>query len=580
MKQPATGTTDVQSLSVEQGLLGKFFAEFLDETAFADFRQAERLIASLKRQGLTIAGYPIVRPADCGLITTSLSEIFETSRPHFRTHDLQLTERFEELIGEFHDFVQRIYPSEAMGARLLRARVRLFMGDAGGALELVSHAALRPYILEDNPGHFLQLIELFAQAHLMQGTLREANLSFVALGRWFAANVRKFSATRAGTHMAPFVAFGRSDPEVPVRSAIIHWASQGYLDCLRGRSRPISFISIKLRLVFYRFMLGLGYRSLKASGKAGDPFSFKRDKDGRVLVTRGMGGIGDLLMMAPGLEATASRSGLPVDFAIPRKFFPIFEHNPHVKLIDVDGPPIDIARYRSFHNLSLCPASRYENRNRPLIKRGRVEIFARAMRVSRNQLLRQGWRINQFLSTDDEAFCDEFLKQHGMGKAGGGKRRLVGVQPFSRDSYKDHPGIADIIRAIARDHDVLIFHHIANGLPEGEGIATTAGLPLGRSLALVSRIEAMVSVDSAFLHAAAAFDVPVVAMFGPTDGRTFTRHHKRVKILWHQQSFGCAPCWRNEDLPCSVSGLRSVSPCVAAIRTDEVLDALAEMLPA
>lgn len=578
MNPLAVEKANFQLGSSEQSLLGKFFSEFLDESAFADFRLAERLVASLKSQGLTVAGYPIVRPSDCGRITVVLSGVFEASQAHFRTHDQTLIMRFEELIGDFQDFCQRTYPSEAMGARLLRARVRLFIGDAKGVLELVSHHAQRPYAIEDNPGHFLELIELFAQAHLLQGTLADANISFVALGRWFAANVRKFSAARAGVHMAPFVAFGRKDPEAPLRSALIRWASQALLECRRGRSRAGSFVLMKFRTWFYRFVLGICYRSLKSSGKTGDPFSMKRNRQGRLLVTRGMGGIGDLLMMEPGLEANAERYGLPVDFAIPRKFFPIFEHNPHVNLIDVDGPPIDISAYRRFHNLSLCPASRYETRHLPNIKKGRVETFAAGMGVNRARLRRQGWRINHFLSANEEAFCDDFLNRHRIGKAGGGKRRLVGVQPFSRDSYKDHPGIAGMIRAIAERYDVLIFHHIANGLPEGEGITTTAGLPLGRSLALVSRIEAMVSVDSAFLHAAAAFDIPVVALFGPTDGRTFTRHHKRATILWRRESFGCAPCWRNEDLPCKVSGLCSASPCVAVIQPGEVLAALDKAL--
>lgn len=580
MNQLAAGNAESRPAPPDQSLLGEFFSEFLDEAAFADFRQAERLVASLRSQGLTVAGYPIVRPADCGRITNILSGVFEASRPHFRTHDKNLTGRFEALIGEFHDFCQRIYPGEAMGARLLRAKVRLFMGDTQGVLELVSYHAQRPYSLEDNPGHFLNLIELYAQAHLLQGTLGDTNMSFIALGRWFAANVRRLSPGRAGIRMAPFIALGRDEPAAPLRSALIRWASQGYLDCLRGRRRPLSFVLVKIRMLCCVLVLDQCYRSLKSSGKTGDPFSLTRDRNGRVLVARAMGGIGDLLMMEPGLEANAIRYGLPVDFAIPRKFFPIFEHNPHVNLLDIDGPPIDIAAYRRFFNLSQCPATRYESPRVPDIRKGRVETFAQGMQVGRGRLVKQGWRINHFLSTDDEAFCDNFLKRHGIGKAGGGKRPLVGVQPFSRDSYKDHPNIADMIRAIAKDNDVLIFHHVANGLPDDEGIANTAGLPLGRSLALVSRIDAMVSVDSAFLHAASAFDVPVVALFGPTDANTLTRHHRRVKTLWRRDSFACVPCWRNEDKACAVSGLRSVSPCMAAIRTDDVLSALDEMLAA
>lgn len=427
-------------------------------------------------------------------------------------------------------------------------------------------------------------------------------MSFIALGRWFAANVRgrspltadnqalraaptvqrllNWAPATAGTRMAPFVALADPKPGAPLRSALIRWASKAYLDCLRRRSKPLSFVLTDIRAWFYALLLGCCYRSLRNSGKTGDPFSLMRNKRGRVLITRAMGGIGDLLMMEPGLEINAKRFGMPVDFAIPRKFFAIFAHNPYVNLIDIDGPPIDISAYRAFFNLSQCPATRYEAPRVPDIKKGRVETFAQGMAVSRRQLVKQGWKINHFLSADEESFCDDFLQQRGIGKAGGGTRPLVGIQPFSRDSYKDHPGITEMIDAIAKDHDVLIFHHVSAGLPAGERISTTAGLPLGHSLALVSRIDAMVSVDSAFLHAASAFDVPVVGLFGPTDALTLTRHHKRVKPLWRKDSFACVPCWRHEDKACVVSGLRSVSPCMAAIRTDEVLGALDEMLAA
>jgi ADP-heptose:LPS heptosyltransferase len=286
-----------------------------------------------------------------------------------------------------------------------------------------------------------------------------------------------------------------------------------------------------------------------------------------------MGGIGDLLMMEPGLEALAAKQGRPVDFAIPAKFHAIFRNNPHVNLIDIDGPPIELGTYRFWSNLSDCPAGRYESQHRPYIKKGRVEIFAGAMGIKKAALARQGGKISLFPGADAQTFCDDFLKSQGFGK-----RRLIGVQPYSRDSYKDHVAIIPIIRALAKHNDVLIFHHLSDGLPIGPGIASTAGQSLGHSLALVSRLDAMVSVDSAFLHAAAAFDVPVVALFGPTDGRTFTRHHERVSILWKPQSFGCVPCWRNEDVPCTVTGLLSASPCLSAIAVNEVTEAVDAML--
>ncbi len=154
----------------------------------------------------------------------------------------------------------------------------------------------------------------------------------------------------------------------------------------------------------------------------------------------------------------------------------------------------------------------------------------------------------------------------------------MACSPIRANSYKDHPEIGRFIKALSADYDIIIFHHIETGLPAGRGIASTAGLPLAQSIALVSALDVMVSVDSGFLHAAGAFDVPVVAMFGPTDGNLFTRHHKYATVISANKSFACAPCWRNEDLPCQVTRQVGTSPCVAALKVETVQAAVAEAL--
>lgn len=563
----------VQMRITGEDILGHFFAEFLDETAFAEFRRIERLLKRLQALDTTVSGNPLLRPADCGAVTHGLSAILAASQSHFRNRDRALTERFEALVSEAHGFVRRLYPGEAMGLLLLHAQVRLFMGNAQGALDLVTYYVERLYAVENNVDHCGQLVELFAQAHLRLGTLGTQPISFIAFGRWLAAKQRGLSAAAAGIRMAPFVAFGQREPVAPFRSMAIRWASRKYLEMLNGRNGFVRRKFAALNGRACRLVLGVCYWSLKKGGRLGNPYSLECNRTGPTLVTRGMGGIGDLLMMEPGLEALAQRQGRRVDFAIQKKFFPIFAHNPHVNILDIDGPPLDFRAFGFWANLSDCPASKYESKTRPRVKRGRVELFARAMRVKRSALARQGWRINHFLSDDDRQFCADFVARHRLGQ-----RPLIGVQPYSRDSYKDHPRVAEIIHALARVGDVLIFHHRDDGLPGGDGIASTAGLALGESLALMSCLDAMVSVDSAFLHAAAAFDVPVTALFGPTGALPLTRHHRHVDILWKREAFGCVPCWRNEDVPCAVTGQLSASPCVAAISTDEVVASVGRML--
>jgi ADP-heptose:LPS heptosyltransferase len=556
-----------------QGLLDRFFAEFLDESAFSEYRRVERTVASLKRQGQTVSGYPIIRPNDCSKITVSLENLFQSGKPYFRTRDSVVTDRFEEIVYDFYQFCAKTYPNEAMGVLILRANVKMFMNRPQEAINLVSHYALRPYAVENSISHCSELVELFAQASLQLGTLSEEDLSFIAFGRWLLANDPSVSAGAVATRMAPFVSFGPGEDVAKLRSSIIKWASVRFLRVGKGRVRKRGRSLSALQRRFYRTVLALSYLSLKKSGRRGNPFSLKRSPGGAALVTRAMGGIGDLLMMGPGLEALAKKQNQRVDFAISRKFFPIFQHNPHVRLVDVDGPRIDFGNYKYWINLSICPAGQYESKVRPNVKIGRVELFARAMRVRRDELLKQGWKVNYYESDEEGEFAEKFISDHNLGR-----RKIVGVQPYSRDSYKDHPRINEVISRLSEKYDVIIFHHLDEGLPSGKNITSTAGVPLGRSLALVSRLNAMVCVDSAFLHAAAAFDVPVIALFGPTDARTFTRHHKKVTILWKPQEFGCVPCWRNEDMPCIVTGMQSASPCVGAIKTDEILGAVDEAM--
>jgi hypothetical protein len=143
-------------------------------------------------------------------------------------------------------------------------------------------------------------------------------------------------------------------------------------------------------------------------------------------------------------------------------------------VIDIDGPSVDVSKCKAWYNLTLCPAGRYEASRRPFVKRGRAGLFARGMGVGKRSLDWHGWDLEYVLDEGQLAFRDAFVRDAGLGL-----RPIVGVQPYSRDSYKDHPEIGRFIKALS-DYDIIIFHHVETGLPAGRGIASTAGLPLTR----------------------------------------------------------------------------------------------------
>jgi ADP-heptose:LPS heptosyltransferase len=461
-----------------------------------------------------------------------------------------------------------------MRARALQAETKLLLNDPEGVRRLIGAYADRLYKIEGNRGDATLLMRLDCEARAAAGDLDDLHQVALTRGR---ALIRlwPFSGLWIVGELVEFLGLDRRER---LREGLLAWLLNR---CARTTVRarlpggwvrrvaraPVAWFGLTTAAICL-FLLRWGDIRFAAQSRD-DPRAGADD----VIVSRAMGGIGDLFVMTPGLRALSERYARPVKLVIDRKYFDIFRNNPHVELVDIDGPPVDVAGCRAWFNLTLCPAARYESSRRPNVKKGRAELFAKGMGVRKLSLDRHGWDIEYALDDGQIAFRESFLRNAGLGS-----RPIVGVQPYSRDSYKDHPDIGRFVEALSAHYEVVIFHHLETGLHVGPGIVSTAGMPLARSIALVSALDAMVCVDSGFLHAAAAFDVPVIAMFGPTDGKLFTRHHKYATVISAGDKFACAPCWRNEDLPCQVTRALGASPCVAGLKVETVLAAVAAAL--
>ena len=107
---------------------------------------------------------------------------------------------------------------------------------------------------------------------------------------------------------------------------------------------------------------------------------------------------------------------------------------------------------------------------------------------------------------------------------------------------------------------------------ESGGAAVMAADPLpglATAKSIVRRARAMVTNDSGLRHFAAAYDVPVVSIFGPTHiNWTETWFHKEVKL---QRSVPCGPCQRKL---CPEGHLQ----CMMNITPEMVFEALSKCL--
>ncbi len=228
--------TSMKELESKKGItLDEFFREFMDEAQFRDYRNAERIVANLKRQGNTISGSPRIRPSDCGKAISSLTEIFENNKQYFRTGDLVYISRFEQLIVDLSGFCHKNYPSEALGAHILRARIRMFSNDPDGALEIIQHYAERPYLIEGSFEHALMIAVIYGQAYLQKGTLDESRISFIDWARWLTSIGNQRKSWKIGEMFAPFiVARAAEQSEKGIVASLIRRLSKAYIEASRG----------------------------------------------------------------------------------------------------------------------------------------------------------------------------------------------------------------------------------------------------------------------------------------------------------------------------------------------------------
>jgi len=130
----------------------------------------------------------------------------------------------------------------------------------------------------------------------------------------------------------------------------------------------------------------------------------------------------------------------------------------------------------------------------------------------------------------EELRLDEFLDAEGIPRSG-----FILFNPFSRWNSKSWPeqNAADFL-GLLKQHsghtliplvplilsggpdDRLRAASLMRLLPPGAINSLVGRLPLSQALCLFRRARLMVSCDSGPMHAAAAFGVPVVALFGPT----------------------------------------------------------------
>ncbi|WP_084201421.1 glycosyltransferase family 9 protein [Geobacter pickeringii] len=204
-------------------------------------------------------------------------------------------------------------------------------------------------------------------------------------------------------------------------------------------------------------------------------------------------------------------------------------------------------------------------------------------------------RTDVIMGFDEE---DEMLAGSTTGTAG-----YVVLHPFARKHYKcwtatewgrlagiirDRTGLRPIFtRSPSSGDDVILRDILAHSPPDT--VFLKEPLTLNQLAAVLSKAKGFVGVDTVVTHMAAALDVPLVALYGPTMVRHWgpwpngicnqapyrlagsVQRMGRITVV--QKEWDCVPCNRET---CSQGD--NVMRCLCEITADEVFDELSILL--
>jgi len=280
-----------------------------------------------------------------------------------------------------------------------------------------------------------------------------------------------------------------------------------------------------------------------------------------ILVTRAMGGLGDLLMMTAGLRALRKKYPQEtIHFAIPNAFFPLLAGNDDFECIDIEAASLQTTNYARWYDLTDCPASRIETMEFPNIKSNRIEIFAAAMGINKKELAKYGYTPRYEISANERKVAEDYIA-----KINPDNKKIIGIQANSAETYRNWLQIEEVAFKLSQDSLVLVFNNQAFEGYEGDNIIKVVK-PLRTSFAIVAQCDLIISPDSSFVHLAAALSLPAIGVFGPTSGQVISRHYLKSKaIMPNKTDFPCSPCYRNENLVCNLAGSYT-SVCLANIK--------------
>lgn len=324
--------------------------------------------------------------------------------------------------------------------------------------------------------------------------------------------------------------------------------------------------------------------------------------------------IGDVILTLPLIEAVYSKyHGSHISLMITPKAYDLVKANPYINEIivyDKNGKDRGFKNFIKFdkkiinHKYDLAIMPHRSMRSVMLAYSGgipeRIGFDRSAGKMFLTKIVKYSWdkheiernldlidgknvskRIPIFLDKQDIKKSGIFLKEKGIVK----NDLIIGIAPGSVWSTKRwiKEGFAELSKRLIDVYGAKIIFFGGKEDDElcieikkmaGKEIIIAAGiLSLGESASVISKCKLFISNDTAPLHLASAFQVPTVAIFGPTTTNLGFGPYSILNIVV-EKKLSCRPCGRHGHKECP----KGHFICMKEIATDEVFEACRRLL--
>lgn len=323
-----------------------------------------------------------------------------------------------------------------------------------------------------------------------------------------------------------------------------------------------------------------------APERVGDITDFKEvyrpykgeDLSGKTLLTLRSGGIGDLLFMTPAFKHIKEKyKDCKIIAAAGFSYKDVLFNNPYID--ELYSMPFS-TRILDMADYHLMFEGLIEN-NVLAQSINAYDLFTEQFKINSNNLTREEKQPIIVLKDEETKWAQDFLMQHL-----GTKKLLVGMQietSTERRTFPHEKTIRLMKILFEEDFNIVVF-----GGMRQKSIAESflmelkkfyedkriiflplTNLTLRHNISLASLVDVHINPDSAFIHIAAAFNIPQIGLYGPFPSKVRMFHFNNAIALNAQVA--CAPCFKHGFWACEKG---FPSPCFSVISVDAILEAM------